>query len=385
MRALAALLALALFVPSAHAQPEAPAPPAEAEALPPEAEAVALAEPSPPSPPPVDLRSLPTGRGLPVQVHTAAYVVDLVSIDENEEAFDVTFDLRLTWIDPRLAGASTDLTQRFHGEAADDELSRIWHPQVRLANLVDEPSHQTRGLSIAPSGNVELLERTTARFSTSLDVTRFPFDRQALSIELLSDGEPREHVALVVRQADLDFTRLADTVSARGWLPLSIDMHRERVPGWHGDVHDRVRATITVARDAAHTAAPIFIPLLASLLIPLLAMWLNRYEDGEFKIEAFELANVIVGGLFAVIALNFTVSSELGALGVGDNTVSRLFALNYVTLAASLVVNLLMFRYRIVGRAFGRFVEEQTFRFLTWALPLLAVSTAIACVLAAYA
>jgi hypothetical protein len=94
---------------------------------------------------------------------------------------------------------------------------------------------------------------------------------------------------------------------------------------------------------------------------------------------------VIVGGLFAVIALNFTVSSELGALGVGDNTVSRLFALNYMTLAASLLVNLLLFRYRVVGRALGRYVEEQVFRYLTWALPLVAVSTAIACVLAAYA
>jgi len=132
-------------------------------------------------------------------------------------------------------------------------------------------------------------------------------------------------------------------------------------------------------------AGLIFIPLLASLLIPLLAMWLDRYDERELKIEAFELANVIVGGLFAVIALNFTVSSENAMLGVGDNTVSRLFALNYLTLAASLVVNLLVFRFRIVSRAAGHFVEEQTFRYLTWALPLLAFSTAVACVLVAYA
>ena len=33
---------------------------------------------------------------------------------------------------------------------------------------------------------------------------------------------------------------------------------------------------------------------------------MNRIEEGEFQIEAFEQANVIVGGLFAVVALNFT-------------------------------------------------------------------------------
>ena len=33
-------------------------------------------------------------------------------------------------------------------------------------------------------------------------------------------------------------------------------------------------------------------------------------EEGEFQIEAFEQANVIVGGLFAVIALNFTLNAE---------------------------------------------------------------------------
>lgn len=362
---------------TARAQEDVPPP---IGAVPPVLEAVTpVAEAAP------DLLTLPMGRGLPVLVHVAVYVVDLIGIDENEAAFDATLDVRLTWIDPRLATAPHDPTRRFRDDAADAALQGIWHPAVRLGTMDGDPSHQARGLRIAPTGEVELLERTTARFHTSFDVTRFPFDRQALAVEILSEGAPHELVSLVVRQPDLDFTRIGSSVSAVGWIPLGIDLHRERIAGWHGEVHDRVRATLTVARDAAHTAAPIFIPLLASLLIPLLAMWLNRYEDGEFKIEAFELASVIVGGLFAIIALNFTVSSEMSALGVGDNTVSRLFALNYVTLAASLLVNLLVFRYRIVGRALGRYVEEQAYRFLTWALPLVAVSTAVACVLAAYA
>ena len=70
------------------------------------------------------------------------------------------------------------------------------------------------------------------------------------------------------------------------------------------------------------------------------AIWLNRVEEGEFQIEAFEQANIIVGGLVAVIALNFTLNAEYGALSSSDNTVRRLLALNYLALALSLVVNL---------------------------------------------
>ena len=59
---------------------------------------------------------------------------------------------------------------------------------------------------------------------------------------------------------------------------------------------------------------------------------------------------MIIGGLFAVIALNFTVNSVYQVLGSGDNPVSRLFALNYVALGVSLLVNVLLFRFGVVER-----------------------------------
>jgi hypothetical protein len=117
----------------------------------------------------------------------------------------------------------------------------------------------------------------------------------------------------------------------------------------------------------------------------LLAIWLNRMEDGEFQIEAFEQANVIVGGLFAVIALNFTLNSEYGMLGSTDNTVRRLFTLNYLALALSLLINLMLFRFNLPMRWFGRYVQEQLYFFLSWAVPLLVLATALAFLLVAMA
>ena len=91
-------------------------------------------------------------------------------------------------------------------------------------------------------------------------------------------------------------------------------MSADRLAGWYGESHARLLVDLHVRRQPGLAVGPIFIPLFASLLIPLLALWLNRVEDGRFQIEAFELSNVIVGGLFAVIALNFTVNAEHVAL-----------------------------------------------------------------------
>jgi len=336
----------------------------------------------------VDLTSLPTDLGLPVQVHVGVVFADLQGVDENEQLFDATLDVRVTWRDRRLAYPAAETPSGFRGFRAEDaeaQLSRMWEPRLRLANLEGEPRHLVRGLRIRPDGQIELLTRVMGTFHAQFDVERFPFDRQQLRVEIAADGIPRELAMLVFRQEDLDYTRYTSGLEADGWHAHSVDLARRRVQGWHGETHDVVDATLVVERAAAETAAPIFIPLLAALLIPLLAIWLNRLEEGEFKIEAFELANVIVGGLFAIIALNFTVSAEFATLASGDNTVSRLFSLNYLTLAVSLGVNLLIFRYRVVLKRFGPFVEEQFFGWLTWAIPTAAVATAIATVLAAYA
>ncbi len=131
--------------------------------------------------------------------------------------------------------------------------------------------------------------------------------------------------------------------------------------------------------------AAIFIPLFASLLIPMLSIWLNRVDDGKFQIETFELVNIIIGGLFAVIALNFTIYSTYEVLGSADNPVSRLFALNYITLGIGLLVNVLLFRYGVIERLFGRYVQEQLYLVLAWAIPVVVLTAAGAVILVAIA
>jgi hypothetical protein len=330
----------------------------------------------------------PLGKGLPINVRVAVYFADIHSIDENEGEFVATLDVRLRWDDSRLRYPAKETPRGFvelRNGAAAARIAEIWTPDVDLANIVDEPLEESRGLRIYPDGRVELMVRTKARFQTGFDFERFPFDRQELTVELVASKETNDVVVLDYRQDDLNFTRLAESVRLEGWTPGLIDFERAPLTAWYGELHARVQVSLQIVRQAGKSVPTIFIPLFASLFIPLLSMWLNKVENGEFKVEAFELANIVIGGLFAVIALNFTVGAEYPALSSADNTVARLFGLNYISLAASLVINLVLFRFNLVMRLFGRHVQEQLYRYLIWALPLLAMSTATAIVLVAMA
>jgi hypothetical protein len=163
-----------------------------------------------------------------------------------------------------------------------------------------------------------------------------------------------------------------------------VEMRRELAPGWNGEQHSRVWASLAVTRNPSGSIAPIFIPLFASLLIPFLSLWLNRVEDAELQVDAFELTNIIIGGLFALIALNFTVNAEYSTLAAGQNTVKWLFGLNYFALALALLINVLLFRFQVVRRWFGKYVQEQVFLYLLWAVPVLVLGTAAAVVVSAW-
>ena len=90
--------------------------------------------------------------------------VEVDSIDETEDAYTATVDLRLRWQDLRLQYPPESAPQgflEFRDEAAAAKIAEIWTPVVSLQNLSGEPSQQMRALRIFPDGRVEMMVRTT--------------------------------------------------------------------------------------------------------------------------------------------------------------------------------------------------------------------------------
>lgn len=327
---------------------------------------------------------VPAGKGLPLLVRLAVFFLEVKGFDDAKGEAECTIDVRLRW---------TDLAQRypegghpykqFHGRALEGALETMWTPVVEVANRVGAPSFTAKRLRVWPSGEAELMIRTTGKLKVPVDPERFPFDRQGLPVELVVREDTADEVTLVFDNDDVAFSRVAPEVKVEGWQLGLVELKSEDLRGWDGDRYGRVIATLAADRVPTTGLAPIFIPLAASLLIPLLAVWMNRATGEGFKVEAFDLANMTIGGLFSVIALSFAIYSSWGVLAGGDNTVTRLFGLNYAALGVSLVVVVALYRFDVPRRLFGRHVHEQLFHFLSWAMPLLTFGTAIAFVLVA--
>jgi hypothetical protein len=343
---------------------------------------------APPAPSSEALLSLPQGLGLPVVVRVGVFFLELKSFDDTRGEVECTVDLRTRWRDPRLVYPKEEALRGYkemRGSHAEAFLEAHWQPHLEFANRLEASDKVGRRIRLFADGTVESIERRTAKYSVLVDPQRFPFDRQHLKLVLNVLEDTTDSVVLDFEKDDVEFSRVARTAELHGWNLGLVDLRSATIAGWNGDRYSQVTASLFVDRQAASGVAPIFIPLIASLLIPLLAIWMNKATEDGFEIEAFELANISVGGLFSVIALSFAIYSSYGVIAGNDNTVTRLFALNYATLAISLTVVIFFYRFGLPRRLFGRHVEKQLFVFVSWALPVLTLGTSIAFLLAAAA
>ena len=330
--------------------------------------------------------AIPTGKGLPIEVHVAVFFLEVKSFDDTKGEFECTVDLRLRWYDLAQRYPAAEAFRGYkeaRGKKADALIEKMWTPSVDVVNRTETGGYIGKRLRIYPDGLVELITRTTGKHTTHISAESFPFDTQQLLVDLLIREETTDELVLQFEKDDVEFSRVAPKAELDGWNLGLVNLHGSLVSGWNGDRYSRVTASLQVDRVWSTGLAPIFIPLFASLLIPLLALWMNHPTEEGFQIEAFELANIGIGGLFSVIALSFAVYSSYGVIAGGDNTVTRLFGLNYATLAISLAVVVLFFRFNLPKRLFGHHVQTAIFNVLLWALPLLTAATALAFLLVA--
>ena len=146
-------------------------------------------------------------------------------------------------------------------------------------------------------------------------------------------------------------------------------------------------ASLQIKRQVFSAISTIILPLVCCLLIPLLVLWVNTLNDDEhlgFGEPNSQLASFAMTGIFAVVALNFTVGSSYVQLIQGDNPVIRLFALNYFMLALSIVISVALYRYHVIKRLYGRYVQAEVFHVLCWSIPILCFGVAAAILFSAW-
>ena len=141
-------------------------------------------------------RERPDPDGEPVAVEVRISLIDLLGVDDAAESFGVDLLLDLRWRDPRLSAAAL-------GGSLEDcsfGLAEVWHPRVGFLNQRRVGLQQMIDVDVDAEGSVRVVERTSADFSSPLELRDFPFDSQELRIQLASYEYGPEDVLFVAEE-----------------------------------------------------------------------------------------------------------------------------------------------------------------------------------------
>lgn len=305
---------------------------------------------------------------MPTDVAVGAYLIGLSQVSEPSDPFptvDLEIFLNLSWHDPRLASEGENRRpQVFQEEEAAEKLSEIWSPDVEVQNEVEQRQTESIELTIYADGSVDYEERFGATLNAVLDLSRFPFDRQALDMELQSFVWDRSEISLVFNESqtgfDVEFETPEWSVTAvEGLIGTGMEVR---------DDHEFSNFTFRIhaERQSGHYLLRLFLPLFFVMAATWLAFWepaAERYRIGFFA-------------LLTVVATHAVVARSLPRLNY-PTLADMLLIFCYVTAIAVIAIGIFVRRIETSGDVKRAGIID---RRSLWILPL---TTAIALSVAA--
>jgi hypothetical protein len=242
--------------------------------------------------------------GKPIDVVVGLHVVNLASIDEVNEQFELDAYMFARWVDPRLA---------YTPDGPQDQMrnykpGQIWTPQLEMINAANPRSRDEVSITVDPNGTVRYAERLVVELSSSFRLRRFPFDRQQLVIIIhpfLAIG-PQIKFTLD-KNSTWTASEFKSYTSLAQWHLLSLQSQVGTAPTYGGMTVPEARFEIDVSRRSSFYVWKVFLPLTLMVFLSWAVFW----------IEAGDLSNqitVAVTTILTVIAFAFAISATMPRL-----------------------------------------------------------------------
>ncbi|XP_031530945.1 gamma-aminobutyric acid receptor subunit theta [Vicugna pacos] len=143
-----------------------------------------------------DVRLRPNFGGAPVPVGISIYVSSIEQISEMTMDYTVTMFFHQTWKDPRLAYYETNLNLTLDYRMFE----KLWVPDCYFLNSKDAFVHdatmENRVFQLHPDGTVWYSMRLTTTAACSMNLQKFPLDKQTCKLEVESYGYTVEDIVL---------------------------------------------------------------------------------------------------------------------------------------------------------------------------------------------
>lgn len=243
--------------------------------------------------------SPPSADGKPVEVAIGFYALDFARVTAREESFDVTGYLELSWRDPGLA---LPIGEGPKPGTRSVDAARIWRPRIFFENALEPPRYHGEPVVEADEhGLVTSWAILSGKFSSPMDLRRFPFDRQVLRVRIgayedesvLRFAVKRELVLVDVDAFVTDWT--IEGPQAR------VGTHRY-VPGQ--EAYPRYEYQVGVARRATFYIWRVMVPLTLLAAVSWAAFW---FEPVGLQPQI----STCMAALIALVAFNFAIDFAL--------------------------------------------------------------------------
>jgi Neurotransmitter-gated ion-channel ligand binding domain/Neurotransmitter-gated ion-channel transmembrane region len=237
----------------------------------------------------------------PVTVTVGLYVVNLASVDEVKETFELDGYLTAIWQDNRLKFSPLlDLRVRSMNYREDE----VWTPRLTMANAAEPRDRFEVTIRADSAGQVTYVERFVVNLSANYDLLRFPFDSQKLILDLQPSLPDRDLITLVQKRSMLQLNR-ASYVGMAQWeiRGLTEEATDEFVVGT-AERTTQIRMTIDVKRRYGFYIWKVFLPLLVMVAVSWTVYWMNLEDFGNQILVA-------ITTILTVIAFAFSIEANL--------------------------------------------------------------------------
>ena len=236
----------------------------------------------------------------PQQVIVGAYINDIQELDTERGTYTIDFYMWFRWKDPEVD--PTDSIEVMNSNAMENTTSSATGG-VSGRQFTDEPLRM-------PDGSKYQGFRYQGVFSKNMDLHRFPFDIQRLSVQLEDVNQDNRELEFV---PDTTPVTINEQVTIPGFQigKPSLTVISHRYPSSFGDLtvppnpaYSRIVLAVPVARDALPYLVKIMLPILIVVLITsLIYMIPSRLEDSRTGIG--------VTAMLTMVALQWSTDADL--------------------------------------------------------------------------
>ena len=251
------------------------------------------------------LYNLPPGQK-PVEIDAFFFLSDINNISEQNETFEIKGSLELQWKDPRQAFDSTAEGHHyklFQGTYRFLEVYEGWWPQLVAANSVGNIPLQGVTLKVFHDGTILLVQEIAATLKSSMNLRKYPFDRQQLEIIMEPLSFFASEVMLVSGpdMTDLPMRHLNiagwDLIGLKAKTKIDIDEDSSHQ-------YSQLVISLDMKRKPGYTTWLVFIPLTFIILLSSSIYWMDAESLGNRMDISFI-------GLLTIVAYQAMVESGL--------------------------------------------------------------------------